>query len=205
MRKIIYPALFGAIFLFAWQITASLMRISSYLLPKPSEILGILWTRKSELLFHAGFTSVEALSGNFLALLAGLFIGFLFSKSPRIKLTLYPYSIILQTLPAVVIAPLLIIWLGNGIIIKILLAMILAVFPIITNTFRGLSSTPSHFVDLFRILGATEKDIWIKVKVNFALPYIFQWMKISLGLSFIGALVGEFVGANKGLGSVILI
>ena len=205
MRKIVYPALFGILFLVLWQIIISLMKIPSYLLPKPSEIISILWMKKSELIFHAGVTTFEALSGYFLAILIGLFAGFLFAKNEKYKLAFYPYSIILQTLPAIVIAPLLIIWLGNGIIIKVLLAMILALFPIITNTFRGLSSTPVQFVDLFKILGATEKHLWIKIKFKFALPYIFQGLRVSLGLSFIGALVGEFVGANKGLGSMILI
>jgi NitT/TauT family transport system permease protein len=132
-----------------------------------------------------------------------LAVAFVHSRS--LELGVYPYAIALKTVPIVAIAPLLVVWCGNGILPKVIVSAIISFFPVVVNTTKGLRSVDTEAFDLFDSMSASRGQVFWKLRVPSALPYLFAALKISCTLAVIGAIVGEFSGADKGLGFFILI
>ncbi|MDQ1354360.1 MAG: NitT/TauT family transport system permease protein [Acidobacteriota bacterium] len=205
MKKFLPALFFLLVILICWEAIVSVFQIPVYLLPKPSMILGSLKESLPMLGSHFFITCIEAAVGFILGALFGIFLAALFVHSRTLELSLYPYAIALKTVPIVAIAPLLIVWFGNGIFPKIIIAAIISFFPIVVNTVKGMKSIDNEALDLFDSLSANSWQIFIKLRIPTSLPYIFSALKISCTLSVIGAIVGEFSGADKGLGYFILI
>jgi len=144
------------------------------------------------------------LIGYIIANILGFITAVIFAHSKTAEKGLYPYAIALKTTPLIAIAPLLILWFGSGIASKSAASALICFFPILVNTVKGLKTLDDEVLDLFRSFSASQWQIFIKLRLPNSLPYIFSALKISTGLSIIGAVVGEFVGANKGIGFVIL-
>ena len=181
------------------------LSIPQYLLPPPSAIAVDFVSSINSLLFHAAVTLWEAFLGFLLANALGVLVAIAFAYSKTLEKGLCPFAITLQTTPIIAIAPLLILWFGNGIASKVAAAAFIAFFPAIVNTTRGLKSIDNETLDLFKSLSASKWQIFSKLRFPTALPYIFSALKISTSLAVVGAIVGEFVGANKGIGYIILI
>lgn len=179
--------------------------LPEYLLPAPHSIAKQLVKNLPTLLPHIGVTVLEAISGFILGSLAGILLAVLFTFSRPVEMGIYPYAIALKSTPIVAIAPLLIVWFGNGILPKIIVAAIISFFPVLVNTVKGLRSVDVEAVDLFDSLSASKAQIFFKLRLPTSLPYIFASLRISSTLAVIGAIVGEFAGADKGLGFYILI
>lgn len=199
------PILFSIVIFGAWEIAVFLLEVPGYLLPPPSVIFNELGTNFSVLLGHMGITMLAAVLGYSLANTIGFSAGVIFAHSKTIEKGIYPYAIALKTTPVIAMAPLLVLWFGTDLESKIATAALICFFPIIVNTVKGLTSIDADSLDLFKSYSASTWQIFIKLRLRTSLPYVFSALKISTGLSVVGAVVGEFVGANKGIGYLILV
>jgi NitT/TauT family transport system permease protein len=154
---------------------------------------------------HFSVTLIETLAGFVIGSLAGILLGTLIALSQLMNRILYPYIIVLQVIPKVAIAPLLVIWLGYGIESKIVMAVLISFFPLLVNTIAGLQSIQPEYLDLLTALTANRWQSFRYVRFPNALPFIFAGLEAGIVLAIIGALVGEFVGSGVGLGYLIML
>ena len=205
LKEIGIPILFFVGILLVWEVLVLLFSIPEYLLPKPTSIISEIITNFGSLLSHTGITMFEAIIGYLIANLIGFSVAVIFAHSKTIEKGIYPYAIALKTTPIIAMAPLLVLWFGTGLFSKIVAAALVCFFPILINTVKGLGSVNNDALDLFKSYSATKWQIFTKLRLPNSLPYIFSALKISTGLAVVGAVVGEFVGASKGIGYVILV
>ena len=188
----------GIIGLWEWVVATN--DIPAWKLPAPSAIGTELWTSRELLLGHTWVTVEEVLIGFALALVSGVTLAWLINLSRTLERVIYPGVVASQTIPIIVIAPLLLIWLGYGLQHKVLVVGLISFFPIVVNTVDGLKSADPDMVNLLRTLGANRWQIFRKVHVPASLPFLFSGIKIAITVSVIGAVIGEWVGSSEGLG-----
>ena len=204
MRKACKGNLPALLFLFAllmlWQLGA--MKIdASYILPTPMQILKKLWELRNILFtVHLPATMEVTLIGLAISLILGLGLAVLMDVSPFWQKALYPVVVASQTIPTTTIAPLFVLWFGYGIWSKVLVTILITFFPIPITVYDGLRSAKVEMAELLLTYGATKRDIYLKVKVPCALPYFFSAVKMAVPMSIIGAAIGEWLGAQSGLG-----
>lgn len=193
------------IFWAAWEILVRLMKLPAFILPAPGQVGARLLRALSDgiLLRHTATTLLEVLIG----LVAGVFfatlLGYLLAKSRLLENFLQPYLVASQAVPTVAIAPLLVIWFGPGILSKVLICSLMVFFPVLVNTVVGLRAVPDNLRDLMRSLRASRVQILTLLELPAALPVLLGGLRIGATLSVIGAVVGELVGADRGLGFLI--
>lgn len=206
----VLPALFLLTLVGLWQLAAStgllaeLFGLEDFLVPSPAEIAEALWENRSLLAENAWVTLREILLGFGCALFAGIALAVAMHLSGFVLRSTYPLVIASQTIPIVAIAPILVIWFGFGIVPKILVVALVCFFPITVATLNGLSSVDAEATKMMRTLDASGWQIFRRLSVPTALPYLFTGIKISIVFAPIGALFGEWVGASSGLGHQIL-
>ena len=188
----------------AWELTVSFQNIPKYILPAPTDILDSLLINYSDLLRSTFITFRITLFAFIIASLLAIFIAILFSQSKIIELSLYPIAVIFQVTPVVAIAPLILIWVGldNAEFAILILAVIVAFFPVLANTNLGLRSVEKNLSELFSLYEANRLQRLFKLQLPYALPFILTGMKTSIGLALIGSVVAEFVagsGTSTGL------
>ena len=190
----------------AWEGVVRIWRIPEFLVPAPSAIGRALVAGLTSRLYvdHFGVTLYESLLGFLIATAAGIACGTLIAQFRVVERTLYPYLVALQTLPKIAIAPLLIVWLGFGITSKVVIAALVAFFPILVNVIVGLKTVDASKLDLMRSLDASRWQTFRYVTFPNALPFVFAGLDIAIVFSVLGAIVGEFVGSQRGLGNLIL-
>ena len=198
------PAALIILILMIWQAATILWQIEPYLLPSPWAIIRAAFAAKGILGDHIWQTTQETLWGFGLALVVGLGLGILIDASDLVCRTVYPLLVVSQTIPIVAIAPLLAIWFGYGIWPKIIVVGLICFFPIVVNTADGLRSADPDAVSLLRTMGASQRDILRIVRIPGALPSVFSGVKIAITYSVVGAILGEWVGASRGLGIFML-
>jgi NitT/TauT family transport system permease protein len=189
-----------------WEMAFRIMQVPLYIAPAPTAIWESLVNGISRGLFidNALYTLAEAMMGFACAAISGIVLGSLIAQWRFLEKTLYPYLIAIQTTPKVAIAPLFIIWFGFGMTSKVIMAGVIAFFPILVNVIAGLRSTDRARIDLMRSLRASRWQIFRMVQLPSAAPMIFAGLHIAIIFSILGAIVGEFVGSRKGLGNLIL-
>ena len=189
----------------AWYVLTASGAIPAFLLPSPGAVAErfVRGIQDASLLRHTLVTLSEVLAGLLLGVLAAAVLGYTIAKSPAIGRLLAPYIVASQAIPIVAIAPLLVIWFGPGRLSKILIASLIVFFPVLVNTVVGVRSVPEDLRQLMRSLRATRAQIFTKLEVPAALPVLLGGLKIGATLSVIGAVVGEFVGADEGLGFLV--
>ncbi|MCP3726116.1 ABC transporter permease [Paraburkholderia sp. CNPSo 3272] len=201
VAKAIAPWLVGIVFLALWQAWCVLFKLPAYLVPSPVAIVGQL-IQDAPLLFGSLLMTLKITLWAFaLATVLGVAIALLFVQSPLIEASLFPYAILLQVTPVVAVAPLIIIWVKDTTVALVVCATLVALFPIISNTVLGLRSVNPGLINLFRINGATRWQTLARLRIPSALPYFFGGLRISSGLSLIGAVVAEFVAGTGGSGA----
>jgi NitT/TauT family transport system permease protein len=203
--RIPYAALTGIGFIAAWQAATYLLNTPAYLLPSPLAIAWDLVDQRRVLLQHAGITTFEVALGYFLSILIGMPLAILFTYSRGFERAIYPLIVGSQTVPKVAVAPLLLSWFGFGLPPKIVIVVLVTFFPIVINAVVGLKSLNPNMLNLARSMGATTFQIFWRFRLPNALPSIFAGLKVATVLAVIGAVVAEFVGADGGLGYVIMI
>jgi NitT/TauT family transport system permease protein len=187
-----------------WQIATWFFAVPDWLLPSPAVVLNRTEAWLPALPLHVGVTLLETLAGFIVALIIGVPLAMLIVSSTTIRDSIYPILVLLQVVPKIAIAPLFLIWVGYGLGSKVLMAFLVAFFPIVVGTAAGLESVPSELLDMSRVLKATKFQIFLGIRLPWALPHLFSGMKVAVSLALIGAIIGEFVGSDTGLGYVIL-
>ena len=188
-----------------WEVLTRLSQIPGFILPAPSAIFIEAVTRYPLYLYNSWITFYEMVAGFLLAALVGVFLAVVIVYSRIMRNMIYPQIVVLQIVPKVAIAPLLLIWAGYGITSKVLLALLIAFFPIVVNMVTGLAEIEEELLDLCRILQSGRWQEFSKVRLPNALPYLFSSLKVASTLAVIGAVIGEFVGGAEGLGHLIII
>jgi NitT/TauT family transport system permease protein len=194
--------LFGLI---AWYLITRYGSLPNFILPSPLSV----WNRfvkavmDGSLLYHTAVTLVEILLGLLAGVLFATIVGYFIAKSRRLEKILSPYIVASQAIPVIAIAPLLVIWFGNGILSKVVICALIVFFPVLVNTIVGIRAVPTSLYDLMNSLHATRSQILWKLEVPAALPLFLGGLRIGATLAVIGAIVGELVDAEKGLGFLL--
>lgn len=189
------------IVLFAvWEASVRLLAIPVYILPAPSRILAATWDVRGAVLMHGMATLWTVLAGFALAIVVALPLAAYITVSSFGRAAIYPLIILSQSIPKVALAPILVVMLGTNILPKIIVTMLVAFFPLVVSTATGLSAVPKELLELGRSLRASRMKELLRIRMPFAVPFIFSGLKMAITLSVIGAVVGEFVAADKGLG-----
>ena len=193
-----------------WELGVRLFHVPKFLIPPVSDIAVALWRglatspfAKDSLWYHSAITVTEILLGFFVGSAIGLAIGVVVSQMPRLEAILEPYVSALQSLPKVAVAPIVVVWLGFGIGSKVAIICLLTFFPVLVTSIAGFKAVDPDRIDLLRSLSATPWQIFRKAKFPSALPYIFAGLNMAAAFAVVGAIVGEFVGAQAGLGVLI--
>lgn len=187
-----------------WEAAVQIYQVPHYILPAPSAIAVTLVHKRASLGYHALVTLQEMLLGFGLATTVGIVLAIAMFEIRVLERALYPYVIGSQTVPVFAIAPLLVLWLGYGIMSKVLMAAIIVFFPIVLNTLDGLKAADADTVNLLRVMRASRWQLLWKVQLPAALPFMLSGAKIGISISTIGAVIGEWVGAKAGLGRLML-
>ena len=196
-------ATFGLL-LVAWHAATRIFDWPVWLVPGPLDVAQALWDFRDLLPHQFWVTLLETLAGFGLALAIGVPLAVAIAYSRLLERTIYPLLLALNAVPKIAIAPILILWMGFGYGPKIVVSLLLCIFPIVIGTATGLKSTAAELVELGRSLCASELQIFRRIRFPAALPQIFVGLKVAISLAVIGAVIGEFVGASEGLGWVIV-
>jgi NitT/TauT family transport system permease protein len=194
------------VFVGGWELIVWALDIPSIIVPLPHQIIVALWQdlMTRSFYYHFGVTAYEIIAGFLIGAGIGLVLGILIGQWTLVEKVIYPYVVAFQTVPKVAIAPMLVIWFGYGIASKIVITTLIAFFPVVVNCIAGMGAASADEIDMLRSFTASRWQIFRMIKAQSALPYIFAGFDISIVLAVIGAIVGEFVGAQAGLGYLLL-
>ena len=198
------PALFLLSLLAIWEGAVRILKIPLYVLPSPVQVIQTLLSELDTLSRHAGVTVAEAVCGMVISLILALILGILMDCFPVIRQGLYPLLVVTQTVPMIVMAPILIIYLGFGMTPKILTVVLMCFFPIAVSFSDGLSQVEEDYVHLIRSYGAGRWMAYRLVKIPAAIPSLLSGLKVAATYSVSGAVVGEWIGSQSGLGYYLL-
>ena len=201
----VYPAIGLVLIVTAWHFYVVAFKVAPVVMPSPASVLQSIVKNWQLLLNESWVTFLECVYGFALAVVVGIVLAVLVSSSRILNLMFYPILIATQSIPKVAIAPILLVWFGTEIESKVAIAFIVAFFPMIVDTATGLRATPQDLLDLARSLKCTRWQIFWKIQLPSALPFIFSGAKVAVTLAVIGAVIGEFVGSNRGLGNLVLV
>jgi NitT/TauT family transport system permease protein len=202
--KYAMPWLFVAALLIVWQIACVAFDVPEILLPTPARIFTVFWQRLDILLAFCWDTLWTTLLGFLIAIAGGLLLGLAIGASPFIYSGLYPLLIAFNAVPKVALVPILMIWVGVGALPAVVTAFVISFFPIVVNVATGLATIEPEMRDVLRSLGATRTEILVKVGIPRAMPYLFASLKVAITLAFIGSVISETVGGNRGIGFLML-
>lgn len=189
----------------AWEAAARLGVAEDYLLPAPSEVARALVEDRDLLMPDAWVTAQEVLLGFAIAVVLGIALAVLLHLSPVLRQAVYPLVVASQAVPMIVIAPILVIWFGFGMAPKLIVIALICFFPIVVNTFDGLQSVDREQVKMLQTLNASRSDVFRYLELPSSLPYLFSGARIAVAVAVIGAVFGELVGSDAGLGHAIQI
>ncbi|MBM3950238.1 MAG: ABC transporter permease [Rhodospirillales bacterium] len=188
----------------AWEILCRALDVPKWLLPAPSHIAIETWEIRAVLPLHFFATLTAIVGGFFIAIAVGIPLAILVVYSPFLRRVIYPILLMLQSVPKVALAPLLLLWIGYGMTSNMVVAATVAFFPIVINTATGLESVNAELLELTRSFDSSAWRVFWRVRLPWAMPYVFSSFKVAITLAVIGAVVAEFVGADKGLGYLII-
>lgn len=192
-------------FLVVWEIGVRVLKVPLYLMPPPSDVAVTFVDNFDKLLYHGWITTYEMLLGYGLAVAVGIPLAIAITSSQRFDNFVMPTMLFFQVVPKVAIAPLFLVWFGVGVLPKVLVAFLISFFPIVIDAAVGLRSMSSEMRDLARSMGASRMQVFWDFRLPTSLPYLFSGLKVAATLAVAGAVVGEFVGADKGLGYLLLV
>jgi NitT/TauT family transport system permease protein len=201
LKKVIPILLFCVV----WEVACIVMKIPDYIVPTPHRVVQKIIESGSLLYTHSLTSMAEIVLGFVLASVCALICAIAMVHSRRVEAVLEPFLVVSQVIPKVALAPLFIIWFGHGILPKIIIAMLIAFFPVLVNAVVGLRSIDAEILELMESIAANKRQTFWRVRLPNSLPYIFPALKVAALLSIVGAMVGEFVGSDRGLGYLMII
>lgn len=209
LGRIVPPVVAFVLFVGLWQLIVGQADIPPYMLPKPTDIVASVGDNWRNLLGSVYTTALETVIGFLLSVAGGVLGAILLASSKVIERSVYPYAIVLQTIPIVAVAPIIVIWFGAGMNAIVIIAFLIGFFPMLSNTLIGLNSTDHNMKNLFYLYNASPIQTMFRLRLPAALPYIVAGLKISCTLAVIGAIVGEYIagigGGKGGLGYAITV
>ncbi len=197
------PFIFLGLLVVVWDLAIRVLHIPPYQIPAPKDVIVTLWQEWPELLAQAWPTTVATLWGFLLSALFGIPIAMLIAGSRTVESYVYPLLVFSQSIPKIAIAPLFVVWFGFGLIPKVLSAFMLGFFPVVVSAVQGFKSVEPDMIDLARAMEANRWQLFRMVALPHATPAIFAGLKVSITLAVVGAVVGEFVGSNSGIGFIL--
>lgn len=198
------PALLIAALLLLWEAFVRLGRVPLYVLPAPTQVAAALGAEAPALLGHAWVSLAEALAGMGIALGLALALGVLMDAFPALRRAVYPILVVTQTVPMIVLAPIFIIYMGFGLAPKILTVTLMCFFPIVVSFTDGMAQVSAAYLSLMRSYGARRVQLYTMVKLPASLPSLISGLKVAATYSISGAVVGEWIASQKGLGYYLL-
>jgi NitT/TauT family transport system permease protein len=201
---IVLPVLGAASILFTWQFLLPWLGVPAYIVPTPTAILGVFQKSFSLLLGNLWPTLIEALAGFAIGNLAGVLLAVLFVHNRVLQAAYFPIVLFFNTIPILALSPIIMLIFGLGMTPKIVIAAVICFFPTLVNMIRGLDSASSNEHELFRVLSATRWEVFWSLRLPRALPMLFSSLRIASATAVIGAIVGEWIGSDKGLGALII-
>ncbi len=204
VKNIVEPLLFFAVLLILWEILVEVIKVPSFILPPPRDLWTAFFKKLPILGHHSIITFIEAVGGFVFSLVLGVGFAIAVVYSQHLQNTVYPLIVILYAMPKSAFAPLMVIWVGYGLVSKIAIAFLVAFFPIVVNTVVGLKEVEPELLELARINRGSDFDVFKKIRLPNSLPYLFAGIKVAIVLSVTGAIVAEFVAANEGLGYLVM-
>jgi NitT/TauT family transport system permease protein len=202
--RLVSQALTLPLVLIAWEVAVRALAISPDKLPAPSTVLATIWTGRVAFAQAVGTTLYEAVIGLLAGTLFGVVSGVVFARFRLVERMFLPYFVASQAVPIIAFGAIIIIWFGNGFVSKAVIAFYLSFFPVAVNTLAGIRSVPDEQVGLLRTFGASPSTILFRLQLPAALPPIFTAVRLGASLALVGAIVGEWFGATRGLGVVLL-
>jgi NitT/TauT family transport system permease protein len=189
-----------------WELFCRISKISALIIPAPSAILETLWggLTVGYLWPHIWVTTIEIVLGLATGCGVGFLFGILLGETEFLRRLLYPYILASQVIPKLALGPLFVIWFGAGVLPTVVITALICFFPLLENSLTGVQHVDPQKRELFRMLGASRLQTLIRLKIPAGLPVILAGLRVAVVLSFIGAVVGEFIGANEGLGAMII-
>lgn len=203
-RMAAYRLLLAFAIIAFWQLASGTL-VAEFFISKPSAIVEALHRQvmTGNLFFHVGITATEAFSGFLIGASAGVTAGVLLGRIRFLSDLLQPFILAFYSLPKIALAPLFILWIGIGIWMKIVLTATVVFFLVFLNTFTGVRSVSRELVAILKLMGASERHVLFKVVLPSAIAWVFAGLRISVPYALIGAIVGELIAANRGLGFVL--
>lgn len=195
-----YPVIAFIVFIVIWEIVTKANNIKEYILPSPSAILNEFVKSGDILLFHSMTTITETILGFILGIILAVLLSLIMSSLKIFRSIVYPFMILSQTVPIIVIAPVITIWFGIGIVSKLVICVLVVFFPVTLNLTEGLNSYDKDLEELLKCMNASKLQIFTKLKLPTALVYFFSGLKIAAAYAFMGGIMSEWTGAESGLG-----
>jgi len=190
--------------LLIWQFGVRLFEVPTYIVPAPSDVIHVFQTDFGLLMRNFWPTFMESLAGSFIGNLTAVLIAVTFVHSRLAERAFFPIAVFINTIPILAIAPILVLIFGPGMTAKVVIAALICFFPTLVNMVRGLQSVSPQALELARILSASKIEVFWKIRLPSSLPFLFSALKIAATTCVIGAIVGEWIGANVGLGALII-
>lgn len=203
-RKRLLPLGAVLFLIVAWWQAIEIFDIKPFIAPSPQAVAKVLYQRFDILLINLAPTAAEAIMGFLLGNFAAIAIAVVFVYRKTVEEAFFPIVVMINTIPVVAKAPILVLLLGNGMSPKVAIAALICFFPTLVNMTRGLRDVSNEQLELMRILSATQREVFLKLRVQNSLPYLFSALKIAASTAVIGAIVGEWIGSTKGIGALII-
>ena len=203
-RSRIMPALGVFVLLFSWWAIVTGFNVKPFIAPSPFLVLETLYAKRAVLLDNLIPTALEAAGGFLLGTLVAIVIATIFVHNKTLNDIFFPVALMLNAIPIVAKAPVLVLIMGNGMEPKIAIAALVCFFPTLVNMVRGLDAANPQALELMRVLSASKTEVFFKLRLFSSVPYLFSALRIAASLSVIGAVVGEWIGATRGIGALII-
>jgi NitT/TauT family transport system permease protein len=204
-RRVALPTGAFVLLLAAWEVVVPLFRIQQIVLPRPSAIAVTMVQMAKPIAYHASQTLLTTLVGFAVAVVLGLFLGFVIGVSATVRDALYPLLVGFNSIPKAAVVPLLVLWFGVGTVPAVITAFLLAFFPVAVNVALGLATLEAELRDVLRALGASSWQIFVKVGAPRTMPMFFASLKVAISSAFVGSVISETVAANAGIGYLMAV
>ena len=204
LRRRLMPVLGVASVLLLWAALVYWLKVPPFIAPSPQMVAVTLWEKSGLLWTNLLPTMIESVAGFLLGNLAAILIATVFVHKKTLEEAFFPVVVVINTIPVVAKAPILVLLLGNGMEPKIAIAALICFFPTLVNMVRGLESVNPQAMELMRVLSASKREVFFKLRLPHSLPYLFSALKIAASTAVIGAIVGEWIGSTLGIGALII-